>query len=94
MKKRVYLQKTEQFHSWKILPEIFYVSASENQKNIFKFKLLQKNIILFKIKKNTFFQKSDLRMNQNDLTLSRVSELFDELEEESRVFISSVERIQ
>ena len=33
-------------------------------------------------------------MNQNDLTLSRVSELFDELEEESRVFISSVERIQ
>jgi len=30
----------------------------------------------------------------NDLTLSRVSELFDELEVESRVFISSVERIQ
>jgi hypothetical protein len=54
----------------------------------------KKNIILFKIKKNPSFQKSDLRMNQNDLTLSRVSELFDELEEESRVFISSVERIQ
>ncbi len=30
----------------------------------------------------------------NDLTLSRVSELFDELEEESRIFISRVERIQ
>jgi len=30
----------------------------------------------------------------NDLTLSRVSELFGELEEESRIFISRVERIQ
>ena len=57
---------------------------------VFKFKLLQKYYSIQN--KIIFFSKFDLRMN--DLTLSRVSELFDELEEESRVFISSVERIQ